>query len=262
MKVRDKSTQFKMNASAAVSTIPLTSVLSPSFNSSQIKKKNLNLKPISVNDKLAFLLYNVFTRDECEALIKSSEDCGYTEALVNIGGGREMRIKGFRDSSRVLIDDRDFVQSLLKRIAPFVPVDFKDEKLIGINERLRFLRYDPGDKFKPHYDGSYCRPNNKEETLITLQIYLNQNFTGGETSFLDPDDLAKRVPVKPVTGMILVFEHRIFHEGSLVKKGRKYTIRTDVLYTRENQRKFFNAIRNRDDEDDDDDERKTWCKCQ
>lgn len=254
-----------MNASAAVSSIPLTSILSSNFNSSKIKKKNLNLKSISEKYKLAFLLYNVFTSEECEALIKLSEDCGYTDALINVGGGREILMKNFRDSSRVLIDDQDFVQSLLKRISPFIPAEFKNEKLVGINERLRLLRYDPGNKFKPHYDGSYRRPDNSAKTLITLQIYLNHNFTGGETTFLYPDDHAKCVPVKPVTGMILVFEHHILHEGSLVKKGRKYTIRTDVLYTMENHGQISSTMWNRDDEDDDDEDDYEWkrrCKCQ
>lgn len=253
-----------MNASSAVYSIPLSSALRPTFNSSQIKKKELNLKSISANGKLAFLLYNVFSREECEDLIKLSEDCGYAEALVNIGGGREMLIKGFRDSSRALIDDSEFVQRLLERISRHLPVEFKNEKLIGINERLRFLRYDPGDKFKQHYDGSYCRPDNSAETLITLQIYLNQNFVGGETNFLHPTNNGKCIPVKPRSGMILVFEHRILHEGGMVKEGRKYTIRTDVLYTKENFKTIFSKIRNNgsDDDQESDDERNTWCGCQ
>jgi hypothetical protein len=30
--------------------------------------------------------------------------------------------------------------------------------------------------------------------------------------------------------MVLVFEHELLHEGSQLKKGRKYTVRTDVMY--------------------------------
>jgi hypothetical protein len=30
--------------------------------------------------------------------------------------------------------------------------------------------------------------------------------------------------------MVLVFQHDILHEGSRLKKGRKYTVRTDVMY--------------------------------
>lgn len=215
-----------------VPPVPLTSILSPEFDSSQITKEVLDLSYISEPDKLAFLLHNVFTAEECENLIKTSEQAGYSEALVHVGGGRQVLMKGYRDGSRVMIDDREFVGRLLQRISSHLPTSFQNETLIEINERMRFLRYDNGDQFKPHSDASYGRPDNSARTLITLQIYLNEGFKGGETTFLHRrTNINKCVPVVPKTGMILVFEHNILHEGSLVKSGRKYTIRTDVLYT-------------------------------
>jgi hypothetical protein len=39
--------------------------------------------------------------------------------------------------------------------------------------RFRFLRYDPGEYFKPHMDGSYRRDNG-DESKITVFIYLNE----------------------------------------------------------------------------------------
>ena len=35
------------------------------------------------------------------------------------------------------------------------------------------------------------------------------------------------------SGMVLVFDHAIMHEGSELKKGRKYSMRTDVMYSAE-----------------------------
>ena len=35
------------------------------------------------------------------------------------------------------------------------------------------------------------------------------------------------------SGMVLVFDHTIMHEGSELKKGRKYSMRTDVMYSAE-----------------------------
>lgn len=219
-----------MNAVAP--PVPLTSILSRTFDSAQITKEPLDLGYISEQGKLAFLLHNVFTPEECENLIRTSEEAGYSEALVHVGGGRQVLMKGYRDGSRVMIDDSEFVQRLLQRISSHLPTTFENENLVEINERLRFLRYDEGDQFQPHSDASYGRPDNSARTLITLQIYLNENFKGGETTFLNRrSNATKSVPVVPKTGMILVFEHNILHEGSLVKRGRKYTIRTDVLYT-------------------------------
>lgn len=144
-----------MNPKAEIPSIPLTSILSPDFDSSQITKEILDLGYISESERLAFLLHNVFTVEECENLIKISEDTGYTEALVHIGGGKQILMKGYRDGFRVMIDDREFVQCLLQRISSHLPTSFKDESLVEINERLRFLRYDQGDKFQPHCDASY-----------------------------------------------------------------------------------------------------------
>jgi len=39
--------------------------------------------------------------------------------------------------------------------------------------RLRFLRYDPGEYFKPHFDGVYMRDNG-ERSCVTIQLYLNE----------------------------------------------------------------------------------------
>jgi len=38
--------------------------------------------------------------------------------------------------------------------------------------------------------------------------------------------------VVPRTGMALVFYHKMLHEGAVVLKGRKYVLRTDVMYRR------------------------------
>lgn len=115
----------------------------------------------------------------------------------------------------------------------------KGAVVTGLNERLRFLRYEPGQKFVPHYDGTYARESDPlEVSLVTLQIYLNDNFDGGETNFLGDDDDdddqdcdPEKVSVTPETGMILVFEQDLMHEGALIRDGVKYTVRTDVMYS-------------------------------
>lgn len=105
----------------------------------------------------------------------------------------------------------------------------------------------------------------ERNSLLTFLLYLNDDFDGGETTFLpDLTDLTatqvkdqgagRRVPVRPRQGSILVFPQTFslggdgvmnpnspFHEGSVVRKlhpgdergeGRpKYVMRSDVLYT-------------------------------
>jgi predicted 2-oxoglutarate/Fe(II)-dependent dioxygenase YbiX len=94
----------------------------------------------------------------------------------------------------------------------------------GANERLRFYRYQPGERFNAHYDGSFQR-SDRERSLLTFMIYLNGDFEGGETSFLDLGE-----SIKPAPGLALLFQHPILHEGCEVTAGIKYAIRSDVMY--------------------------------
>jgi predicted 2-oxoglutarate/Fe(II)-dependent dioxygenase YbiX len=128
-----------------------------------------------------------------------------------------------------MVDDKLFVSKLWSRICDQIPDTYKSCKACGLNERLRFLRYDSGDYFKPHSDGRYSRPDGSEYSLITTQIYLNEGFRGGETTFLSKSK-DHRLGVVPKTGMILVFDQSLLHEGSKLIKGRKYTIRTEVMF--------------------------------
>ncbi|CAF0911396.1 unnamed protein product [Rotaria sp. Silwood1] len=163
-----------------------------------IKKIDVQLPNEEDSGKLAFILLNVFTKEE-----------------FNIGL-REVLMTDVRNNDRCIIDDVNMANILFE---------------LGLNERLRFLRYDPGQQFKGHMDGVYQRSDGSGEiSCITIQLYLNDNYKGGETTFISYCDKKKNFSCKPRTGMVLVFEHRLFHEGSLLKKGRKYTVRTDVMY--------------------------------
>jgi len=79
-------------------------------------------------------------------------------------------------------------------------------------------------------DLSYMTPDGSQKSYITIQLYLNEGFSGGNTTFLSLKKDEENVGVIPRTGSILVFQHDIVHEGSLLEDGIKYTIRTDVMY--------------------------------
>lgn len=105
----------------------------------------------------------------------------------------------------------------------------KGNQISCLNERLRFLRYGPGEYFASHLDGTYVRDDKSELSYITVQLYLNEGFKGGSTTFLSVDE-QERLEVVPKSGRVLVFEHRILHEGSELLTGQKYAVRTDVMY--------------------------------
>ena len=188
----------------------------------------------SDSSKFAIVLKDVFSKDECAAMIADTESKGYGVALLNVGGGREVLDTDYRKSSRCIVDSVEQAAEIWKRVKEHVPAFWTcfDEQwnAVGLNERLRFLRYNPGDFFSPHCDGCYQRSNG-ERSFITLQLYLNEGFEGGATTFLDRHSSAV-FEVQPKTGQVLIFQHDIYHSGAKVSEGVKYAVRTDIMYRR------------------------------
>ena len=173
-----------------------------------------------------YLIHDFLTPQECELYIAHSEAIGFRKAPITTLAGPVMAPE-VRNNSRVMIDDYHLAEVLFKRARPLLPEIVDGWKLAGFNERLRYYRYNPGEKFARHFDGYYKR-NSNEVSKLTFMLYLNDSFEGGETRFFVYPE-AKVVPEK---GMALVFVHKRLHEGCEVKSGTKYVLRTDVLYSR------------------------------
>lgn len=160
---------------------------------------------------------------ECAELIAWTETLGYEAAPITTNYGFEMR-PDIRNNTRVIVDDVDRAAWLWERLRPHAPPVFAGRAAVGLNERFRFYRYDPGERFAPHRDGAFRRANG-EQSRLTFMIYLNEGFDGGETNF---DDAS----ITPRTGLALMFDHDLHHEGAAVRSGRKYVLRSDVMYAR------------------------------
>lgn len=164
-----------------------------------------------------------FTKEECLELIKVSEDKGFAESLIRTSGGETMN-KEIRENDRVIFESEEMSQSLWERVKDMMPTDIDGYEPIGLNERFRFYRYKDGQQFKPHIDGPFRR-SDKEKIKITMLIYLNDDFVGGATTLV-----LEYKDIKPETGMMFLFEHKIMHCGRPVTEGVKYVLRTDVMY--------------------------------
>jgi prolyl 4-hydroxylase len=175
-----------------------------------------------------WVIHDFFTPEECAANIAFSEGEGYADAPITTMHGPRMA-KEVRDNTRVMVDDEEFAAQLFERLKPFVPATMQVYEVVGLNERFRYYRYEDGQTFRPHYDGAYFR-SDEEYSQLTFMIYLNDDFEGGETKFYADDWNVLVASIKPVKGMALVFEHEQLHEGAPVTSGRKYVIRTDVMY--------------------------------
>src|SRR5690606_35248256 len=110
----------------------------------------------------------------------------------------------YRDQDRVMHDDPEAAAQLFARLRPHLPAQIGPFRLVGLNERLRFYRYRPGQRFEPHMDHWY-RPSERRITLHTVLVYFNEDFEGGETRFCEQlDEL-----VVPRTGLAAIFQHKI-----------------------------------------------------
>jgi predicted 2-oxoglutarate/Fe(II)-dependent dioxygenase YbiX len=172
-----------------------------------------------------FVIRDFLLPAECDDFVARSEREGYADAPITTVSGFVMR-KDIRDNARVILDDADLAKMWWERARESLNEKWFDWHAVGLNERFRFYRYDVGQRFAPHTDGCFERPNG-ERSFFTFMVYLNGDMEGGETAF------HRRHPplrVTPERGKALVFFHRQLHEGLPVTKGRKYVLRTDVMY--------------------------------
>lgn len=165
---------------------------------------------------------NVLSTTECDALIARAEAVGFEPATINTRSGAK-RDEQTRDNDRVIMDDAELASDLWTRIVSHVPVIRAGRQVVGLNERLRFYRYHPGQKFDWHVDGPFRRGNG-EMSLFTFMIYLNEGYRGGATAFHNATEVVGE------RGMALLFEHGLMHQGAEVTHGVKYALRSDVMY--------------------------------
>ncbi len=172
-------------------------------------------------DRGIFTIAAVLTAEECQEYIAWSESLGYETASVSLASGQVLR-PDIRNNARVMVDSGERANDIWSRIAAHIPPVIDGRRAVGLNERLRFYRYGPGQKFAPHTDGCHRRSNG-DESLLTLMIYLNGGARGGETRF-------ENAAITPEPGLALVFDHYLIHEGAPVLDGQKYVLRSDVMY--------------------------------
>jgi hypothetical protein len=219
---------------------------------------------LSVND--------VLTPHECDQLIKLVTAKGFKKSSPSGGGHGQTPQTGSRTSKFCVIDDDVIANKLWNKIKNDVPTTLKDIKFVpymnsqthgdefspvGVNDHLRFYKYDVGDYVLKHDDyrmerfrvdhktGQYFQ----QMTFLTLLIYLNDDFSDGCTAFwhdyatvgtkghcrfLRDDNFTKpTIIVKLQIGMGLISDHMIQHEGQPPTKNTKYILRTDIMHEKE-----------------------------
>lgn len=175
----------------------------------------------------------LFTPAECESILDGVAGAEWLAATVNRAEGRAVDAH-LRDNTVAVVRDASLAADLFRRVRPHVPERMSTElgsrgrtelDVAGVFLPVRVYRYEVGQHFGLHQDQSYFGPAG-EVSLLTLLVYLNEGFEGGETEFPEQGRT-----IAPSTGTALLFQHRVLHAGNRVLAGTKYVLRSDVLYT-------------------------------
>ena len=213
---------------------------------------------------------NVLNPEQCSEIIANSKRENFKSMLEKYRSCQ-------RNNSRVLILDDEFSSKFWETLEPVVnamlnennmptqPLGFDvsrgDWKLHNLNAGFRINKYTAEEKqfFSAHKDAQYC-PNGDRRSLLTVLVYLNEDFEGGLTKFHFPkisdDEIVNKgmckdktveeeirsfggleegynaFTIKPSVGKAVIFSHNILHESTILEEKTKYILKTDVVVNR------------------------------
>lgn len=173
---------------------------------------------------------DVFTPEECDFVIENSEKLNKFKrsGMYNVEL-KQSEILDIRTSSSFVDEDSTF-NDIRQKSYELLKDKFSYINNFSIDhfEKTQIQRYNPGQYVASHMDYFNCgRHVTNNDKMATLIIYLNDDFTGGETQF---DYL--NIKVKPQKGSALFFNYdygenvktKSKHGGSPVIEGTKYII--------------------------------------
>lgn len=156
---------------------------------------------------------NFLTPEECDIIVQLSEPHLFESRIYS--DKQDVLSTESRQSKQCWLKDSDhpIIQKLSQKTAEITNIPITHQ------EPLQVVSYDKGGYFKPHYDpcdGSetYCERMNSDAgpRFITLIIYLNDNFQGGETAFPYINQICK-----PEKGKAVMFYNTDI-EGNILKE--------------------------------------------
>lgn len=171
---------------------------------------------------------NFLTNDECNMIIEMSTN-NLEDSYIYEGETDSLNHDTRKSKQCWLRDDDPFINTISDRIKSLTN---SHNKYI---EDMQVVNYQPGGFFVPHYDACEPREDNKSHCdrmnvggprYLTVLIYLNDDFEGGETIFPNINK-----SVKPEKGKAVIFENvdengviieQAKHGGQPVTKGQKW----------------------------------------
>ncbi|KAF8585080.1 hypothetical protein K439DRAFT_1632903 [Ramaria rubella] len=201
----------------------------------------------------ATFLSSILTHAECRQIISCAEAVGMLPDQP--ASGSAVTLASVLAHNFYWLADETFISALFQRVKAHLPEIVQGGQLRGLNRRFRLYRYTKEAVYRPHIDGAWppsgidaaggyvydaSPPGKPQSSRYTFLIYLNDDFSCGETTFFTPsakEGILDVRPVRPIAGCALVFPHgdtigSLVHMGSEVGATEevKYIIRTDVVY--------------------------------
>lgn len=186
-------------------------------------------------------------RKEYCILIKGAFDNDFCDRIIKDKKGSFKKAKthyptSYRNNERQVLNTEELSLQLFQEIKNYIPEEIdikgisKQEqgkwKLDSLNSRIRVCRYLPNQYFNKHLDGVHFVTRTKQSKL-TFMIYLNgcEDFDGGRTLFFNSkaDDTIIG-SYEPQKGDLIIFDHNLWHSGETVLNGKKYILRSDLIY--------------------------------
>eukprot|EP01124_Arcella_intermedia_P007724 TRINITY_DN14784_c0_g1_i1.p1 TRINITY_DN14784_c0_g1~~TRINITY_DN14784_c0_g1_i1.p1 ORF type:complete len:248 (-),score=41.88 TRINITY_DN14784_c0_g1_i1:23-766(-) len=207
-------------------------------------------------------LPSLLTKEECWVIRRLAEERGWKR------DERAYRTTGHTTVPHWLQEVPPAIARTIKSIEGLLPVEWDTancsienfscqlqagDKLrrVGLHSDLRCLLYSPKDFFRSHYDTFYTisspdvPPREHPRGVFTIMIYLNDSseYEGGKTRFTSSEcpgiqstnmctsqqcEWCKDFEGK--VGDVLIFQHDVRHQGSVVLNGVKCVGRTEVIY--------------------------------
>ena len=172
-----------------------------------------------LSDAPQVVLFEGFlTPEECQYLIDRATPLLHPSVIVDPVTG-QMRSHPVRTSENALfpwVDETPAIHAVNQRLAA------ASGTAVANGEPLQVLRYAPGQEYRPHHDGL---PHTDNQRILTMLVYLNDAYEGGETIFLKTG-----LRVKGAVGDALLFRNAdpqghpdpdAHHAGLPVRAGQK-----------------------------------------
>jgi hypothetical protein len=168
------------------------------------------------------LFFNCFKKLKSVYIFKDflqESDCKKIITFLNSNEFKQAhQFNSGRHNNELFTSDKKIIELIESKINK---LKFDGRKILNHVVPFEFYKYEKFDFITAHVD-SPIYFDTKLRSNYTAIIYLNDDFVGGDTFFVD-----LKYKINPVRGTLLLFEHHLLHEALRIELGTKYIYRSN-----------------------------------